>query len=311
MFKNILVRLVLYYTVVILFMAALPKVFPVLAKYAIAERVRSEQIRDFDLGGGDAASAGDPAEVLIGLEQLYSPQATIPLILAMLGVLLFSVPLAWVYQWTTPRKQFNRSFMNMILSIPLAIAAVVFLVKGSLALAFSLAGIVAAVRFRSSLSSSMDAVYMLVAIAIGLAAGVQLPAVGILTSVVFNIVVLTAWKLNLGVRPVTVSGWTLVDTPPLPAGSTFEDDASRISILRIGTRYLTAAQDAIVPILDEGAKRWKLLRSSENPDGSFVLEYELRLRKSTERDVLVQDLKSTSRVLESVTLDPAPRPTAS
>jgi len=48
---------------------------------------------------------------------------------------------------------------------------VVLIVRDSVALAFSLAGIVAAVRFRNTLRDTKDAVYIFLAIAVGLAAG--------------------------------------------------------------------------------------------------------------------------------------------
>ena len=91
----------------------------------------------------------------------------------------------------------------------IAIALVVFLVKGSVALAFSLAGIVAAVRFRASLNQPTDAVYMLMAIGIGLAAGTQLTSVAYLASLIFVTIILAVWKSNFGAKPAVLSGWTI------------------------------------------------------------------------------------------------------
>ena len=84
-----------------------------------------------------------------------------------------------------------------------------FLVKGSVALAFSLAGIVAAVRFRASLNQPTDAVYMLMAIGIGLAAGTQLTSVAYLASLIFVTIILAVWKSNFGAKPAVLSGWTI------------------------------------------------------------------------------------------------------
>ena len=106
--------------------------------------------------------------------------------------------------------------MHTLLVIPIAIALVVFLVKGSLALAFSLAGIVAAVRFRSTLKQPMDGVYMFMAIGIGLAAATQLVVVAFLASVIFTTVVLGVWKTNYGAKPAVVEGWMIVPSPKTP-----------------------------------------------------------------------------------------------
>jgi hypothetical protein len=87
----------------------------------------------------------------------------------------------------------------------------VFLVKGSLALAFSLAGIVAAVSFRTALEEPLDGVYLFLVIGTGLAAGVQLLFVALIASVVFNTVTLTIWRLNVGSQPAVLEGWRLVE----------------------------------------------------------------------------------------------------
>ncbi|MCY4120321.1 MAG: DUF4956 domain-containing protein, partial [Acidobacteria bacterium] len=118
---------------------------------------------------------------------------------------------------TRQRKKYSQSFAHTLLVIPIAIALVVFLVKGSLALAFGLAGIVAAVRFRASLNEPMDAVYMLMAIGIGLAAGTQLTTVAYLASLIFVVITLAVWKSNFGAKPAVLSGWRLVPPDELEA----------------------------------------------------------------------------------------------
>ena len=129
-----------------------------------------------------------------------------------------TLPITWVYRWTRPSKKYSQSFVHTLLVIPIAIALVVFLVKGSLALAFSLAGIVAAVRFRSTLSQPMDAVYLFMAIGIGLASGTQLTTVAYLASLIFVTVSLAVWKTDYGAKPAVIRGWREVPPePPDPA----------------------------------------------------------------------------------------------
>ena len=121
--------------------------------------------------------------------------------MSLLFSFLFALPVVWVYRWTRPRKKYDQAFAQTLLVVPIAIALVVFLVKDSIALAFSIAGIVAAVRFRTSLSETMDATYMFIVIGIGLAAGIQYGSVAILASVAFNVVVLVVWRMNWGSEP--------------------------------------------------------------------------------------------------------------
>lgn len=102
---------------------------------------------------------------------------------------------------------------------PIGIALVVFLVKGSLPLAFGLAGIVAAVRFRATIKEPMDAVYMLMVIGIGLATGTQLTVVAYISSLMFVAVTLAVWKSNYGAKPVVLSGWRVVSPEALESGA--------------------------------------------------------------------------------------------
>jgi len=73
-----------------------------------------------------------------------------------------------------------------MLILPGVVAAIVLVVQHSLALAFSLAGIVAGVQFRRALQDTFDALFILVAIGTGIAAGVKaLEIATVLTLCVF------------------------------------------------------------------------------------------------------------------------------
>jgi hypothetical protein len=83
---------------------------------------------------------------------------------------------------------------------------VVLLVKNSIALAFSLGGIVAAVSFRNTLRDTKDAVYIFLAIGVGLAAGVQVMSAAAVMSFLFNVVVLVFWYTDFGRAPSHLEG---------------------------------------------------------------------------------------------------------
>lgn len=116
---------------------------------------------------------------------------------AMIGAVLLALPVAWIYGLTRSKKGYQQSVVQTLMVLPPLVAGVVVLVKYSLALAFSLAGIVAAVRFRNTLEDSKDAVYIFLATAIGLAAAVQLPVAAVI-SVVFNLIILSLWYTDFG-----------------------------------------------------------------------------------------------------------------
>lgn len=63
-------------------------------------------------------------------------------------------------------------------------------VQHSLALAFSLAGIVAGVQFRRALSDTFDTLFIFVAIAVGIAAGIKALDIAIVITIFFNLTTL-------------------------------------------------------------------------------------------------------------------------
>jgi hypothetical protein len=116
---------------------------------------------------------------------------------AMIGAVLLALPVAWIYGLTRQKKGYQQSVVQTLMVLPPLVAGVVVLVKYSLALAFSLAGIVAAVRFRNTLEDSKDAVYIFLATAMGLAAAVHLPVAAVI-SLVFNGIILALWYTDFG-----------------------------------------------------------------------------------------------------------------
>ncbi len=115
----------------------------------------------------------------------------------MLGALALMVPTAWVYTSTRRTRGFDQGVVQTLMILPIAVAGIVMVVQNSLALAFSLAGVVAAVRFRSTLKDSSDMLYIFVAIATGIAAGVHaLTAAAVLTAT-FNLATLAIWQCGV------------------------------------------------------------------------------------------------------------------
>ena len=126
-------------------------------------------------------------------------------VIAMIVAVLMAMPVAWVYVLTRAKRGYQQSVVQTLVILPMVVAGVVTLVKDSLALAFSLAGIVAAVRFRTALDDSKDAVYVFVTTGIGLAAAVDLPVAAAI-SLVFNATILALWYSDFGRTPAHLEG---------------------------------------------------------------------------------------------------------
>ena len=98
------------------------------------------------------------------------------------------------------RSEYDQSLVETIMLLPIAVTSIVIIVHNSLALAFSLAGIVGGVRFRNTLKSSGDALYILLAIAIGLAAGIGAMEIAVIMSATFNFCFLILWVTDFGAQ---------------------------------------------------------------------------------------------------------------
>ena len=108
------------------------------------------------------------------------------LLYAMTATLLLMLPVSWVYRAIHTDSVYDHSIDTTTLVLPAVVAGIVTLVQHSLALAFSLAGIVAGVRFRRALSDTFDTLFILASIGVGIAAGVKSIEIAVVLTVFFN-----------------------------------------------------------------------------------------------------------------------------
>ena len=120
------------------------------------------------------------------------------LIVAILGAVLMMVPVSWVYMAIRKTSKVDQSLVETMIILPVAVTGIVLIVHNSLALAFSLTGVVAGVRFRNTLKSSADSVFIFMSVGVGLAAGIGMLMIALIMTVIFNYVFLVLWSWNYG-----------------------------------------------------------------------------------------------------------------
>lgn len=192
------------------------------------ERLRELGDLGRQLGGEGGALARSPANSWYGI----AVAAT-----SMVGALAIMVPVAWSYILIKRQGGYDQSIVHTLLILPVAVTGIVIVVQNDLALAFSLAGIVAAVRFRTTLEDTKDAVYVFLAIGVGLASGVQMLGVAVVLSVVFNALNLLLWGMGFGNIYSDQKG----RTSPLALGDILAGPQSGATALSIGDKALLAA----------------------------------------------------------------------
>jgi hypothetical protein len=313
-------RLVAYYAIVAVVVAILAYFFP-----GEIARIAAKGLGDVPEGPTvltDALASSPTASVSFGPGTLLDVALTTTLIL--IGALVLILPVTWVYMSARPSGgQHNQNVVQTLIILPLVVAGIVFIVQNSLALAFSLAGVVGAVRFRTTLRDSRDLVYIFLSIVIGFAAGVQSLAVGAVISIVFNFVLIITWHYDYGrtmLMPTASAQWSRpLQALASPTGdhqipdrdlvlsltpenaAMLADRFKRVqkavgskkkkarfdSILTVTTDTVPEAQSRIEEVLERMTKRWSLDEIVTNIGKPSEIYYLTRTKKSISRDVLL------------------------
>ncbi|PYO08289.1 MAG: hypothetical protein DMD30_08600 [Gemmatimonadetes bacterium] len=302
-----LVKVAVYYVILIAIGAVVWDALPHAGGFA----------ESFDLLSGTAAPPPDASAKAAHL-QVGELNLAVTVALAMMSAILLSIPIAWVYVLTRAKKGYQQSVVHLLIVLPLVVSGIVVLVQYSLALAFSLAGIVAAVRFRNTLDDSKDAVYVFLATAVGLSAAVNVPVAAVI-SILFNITVVTLWYSDFAHSPMELEGSIaekrLKRARQLARTGTFvariDDevfrnmtrqqlegvaerawrraneapgetiDSETETRIRIRTNDVAAMRLSLEPRLEGHVKGWRLMRLAPKPDGSEVAEYAVQMKKKT------------------------------
>ena len=118
------------------------------------------------------------------------------------GTLTIMLPITWTYRAINFETGFSKTFVRALIVLPICATTTVLLIQDSLALAFGLAALVAAVRFRVALDEAMDGIFIFAAICVGLAAGIGYLGVAVIMSIFFCFANLFLWMFDYGRNPV-------------------------------------------------------------------------------------------------------------
>jgi hypothetical protein len=289
----------------------------------------------------DALSSSPTASVSFGPGSLLDVALTTTLIL--IGALVLILPVTWVYMSARPSGgQHNQNVVQTLIYLPLVVAGIVFMVQNSLALAFSLAGVVGAVRFRTTLRDSRDLVYIFLSIVVGFSAGVQSLAVGAVVTVIFNFVLIITWHYDYGrnmLMPTAAAQWSRpLQALASPTGdhqvpdrdlvlsltpenaAALADRFKRVkkavgkknkkprfdTILTVTSDNVSEAQKQVEEVLERMTKRWDLDEVVTNVGKPSEIYYLARLKKSIPRDVLLTAVhENADGVISSADLETA------
>jgi Domain of unknown function (DUF4956) len=270
----------------------------------------------FPLGPSGPAQAAPPTDMggalgwIRGQLSLF-PRGTpiwLDAAVQMVAATLLVLPIAFIYVRTRTRLKYDHSIVQTVIVLPIVVCAIVVVVRDSLALAFSLAGIVAAVRFRNNLKESGDAVYIFGSIGIGFATGIHAIGVATVLSVLFVLLELVLWKFNSGAEfehtfarlcmpsgadlaaIANATGEHLAIRPAKEEPAAETEEPRRTTLVRLYVDQVERARPLVEAVLQRDAKAWALAGTRPSDGGPGILEYRVRMRKRVDLDTLRERL---------------------
>ncbi len=131
-----------------------------------------------------------------------APQPTdfTALLMALLLAFLCGQLLAWVYMYTHSGLSYSRTYVSSLILIPITVSLVMMVLDNNLVTAFSLLAVFAIVRFRNIIRDTLDTVYILSLIVIGMACGTQKFSTALIGTLVASTVLYYIWFTSFGSR---------------------------------------------------------------------------------------------------------------
>jgi hypothetical protein len=188
-------------------------------------------------------------------------------IVTMLFAIVFGLVIGITYM-ATSKRQYAQNFVVTVVMLPSILSMIIFLVGSNLAMAFSLAGTLSIIRFRSAPGDPKDIGYIFAAIAAGLASGVGLYVYGILFVAVFSLLMVLLFF------------------------SKFAKPKSNRKILKITVPENLDFNTAFDELLERFTARHEMVRVKTTNLGSlFELSYDITLLKNCNEKAFLDELR--------------------
>ena len=321
-------RLLAYYLLLAAVLVGLAMAFPIVDQILGGAPEKAAVTPELLQDALPNAAAQEPAaQVRVVLNRL---QLALETVIICLGTLVLMLPVTWVYMSAQNARSHNQSVAQTLVILPLIVAGIILVVSNSLALAFSLAGVVSVLRFRTTLRDARDIMYIFLGVAVGFAAVVHQLIIAAVLSIVFNLVVLITWRWDFGrnvLEPTAASVWS----GPLgelaqPKNGTGVPDRDLVialtpaqvenlskrferirgilgprpkkprynGILTVTTNELTDAQDYVERALAKVAKRWKLDEVVTNHGKPSLLYYLVKTSAGTSTEEVLTAVRNSA-----------------
>ncbi len=188
-------------------------------------------------------------------------------VITMLAALLLGAMIACTYR-VTQKEKYQRSLAVTLLMLPVILSVIIIFIGSNIARAFSLAGTLSIIRFRSAPGDPKDIGFIFFDIAAGLACGVGLFGYGMIFVLLLCAVMIAVEKMKL-----------------------FEKSAAH-KTLKITIPEDLNYQNAFDDILADYTKEFTLTKIKTTDLGSlFELSYKLTMENGRDEQQFLNDLR--------------------
>lgn len=188
-------------------------------------------------------------------------------VITMLVAIVLGGVIGFTY-YKTQEENYQRSFAITLLMLPVILSVIILFIGSNIARAFSLAGTLSIIRFRSAPGDAKDIGFIFFDIAAGLACGVGLYGYGALFVAILCVVILLAEKIKLFDKKIINKKLKITIPENLNYENVFDD------------------------ILKTYAKKYNLVKIRTTDLGSlYELEYTLVMKDNVNEQEFINELR--------------------
>jgi len=203
-------------------------------------------------------------------------------IITMLVAVVFGALIAFTY-YKTQEENYQKSFAITLLMLPIILSVIILFIGSNIARAFSLAGTLSIIRFRSAPGDPKDIGYIFFDIAAGLACGVGLFGYGAIFVVILCLIMILAEKFK------------------------FFEKKQMQKVLKITIPENLNYQGAFDEILKKYTKKYSLTRIKTTDLGSlFELNYNVIMLHDEDEQEFINELRCRNGNLNIILAVSAP-----
>ena len=190
------------------------------------------------------------------------------MLLTFFVAIVFGFVIGTTYMITQKRQGYQRNFVLTLIMLPVILSMIIIFVGSNIARAFSLAGTIAVIRYRSAPGDPKDIGYVFFAVASGLACGVGLFGYAAIFVLLLCLILILVEKFNFAVPSKKVKILKITVTEDMNYSNIFDD------------------------VLNKYTENYELIKIKTTDLGSlFEVVYQITTKDTTDDSELINDLR--------------------